>query len=826
MNPSVTDSTNAVGQDSFKWWFGIVENSTDKDDPALGRVKVRIFGYHSEDRKILPTEKLPWAVVLQPTTSAAVNGMGQSGNGLKGGSLVVGFFADGNDAQQPIVIGSLFAKLQEEGAIPNTIEDFENPGDIFMVHQNDTKEQSKTQPIQGIATETKTAPKEVAFKTEQVTSESNPMAQNVGVPIANGVKGPENTMFMQIELALTSLFNNFKTAEMYEYDSKLTQDVTVEQNFIPIGDTSKFPPNGIVTINGEKISYIKKNTHSLIDVQRGVFGTTAKEHKKGSKVVHDNKSKEKGKLISKVTNKVIDFKKDINRVMGIIRNLVSWLVNTIKSYLLSLISEILNSIVKAIKSKIPYTVRIIAEAILRVMNSIGCTLDVSIIDSIVDQIFNTINDAINNLLGNFIGAYESFVDSLQACVNNVFDTIMSVSSVIAGVVGLIKSISDMVPAVSAGSQAVQAGSLSVTAVNSIAGIISFLLNLLGIGCNRLPDEPDITDWSDYNGADNCGGGTPGVVYAPSTFSCADFSITEILGGLWAPIYSYNTVVNHGSGMFSERDVTPGYERHVEHHTKGSYTEYINDGSKKTVVSGNNYTVVMDDEHVNIRGKCTVTIEGDYHLKVNGNYHVEVNGEMSMNVGKESKFTYTGEHLSEYKNDSRLQAINGFAITASKLGLSTSGSIDMYTGTISTFCNEENHAVLGSYNVLSLFKNNFIGLDFTSIIGGLYTDVIGLSRNIMVGLNSETITGLSYTTIAGANNSLLAGGSIFGTAALTTNWQSGVGSSYWSGGFSIDETLGISTYDVLGLKNESTVGLTAETSLALGLDTQPLKIMVA
>lgn len=826
MNPSVTESTNAVGQDSFKWWFGIVENSTDDNDPALGRVKVRIFGYHSEDRKILPTAKLPWASVLQPTTSAAVNGMGQSGNGLKGGSFVVGFFADGNDAQQPIVIGTLFAKLQEEGAVPDTMADFEAPGDIFMVHGGDTKEQSKTQPIQNIATATQTAPKEVAFKTEQVTSNANPMAQNVGVAIANGVKGPEKTMFTQIEVALKSLFNNFNTAEIYEYDSKLTADITADQNYIPISDTSKFPPNGIVTIGGEKISYIKKNTHNLIDIQRGVFGTTPKEHKKGTKVTHDNKDKEEGKLISRVTNKIIDFKKDIDRVMLIIRNLVTWLVNTIKSYLLGLISSVLNAIVTAIKSKIPYTVRIIAEAILRVMNEIGCTLDISIIDSIVDQIFDIINDAINNSIESFLGAFENFMDQLQSCINAVFDTIMSVTSAISGVINLISSISSMVPAVGAAGTAVSAGGLSITSVNSIANIIIFLLNLLGIGCDRLPEEPDIEDWSDYNGADNCSGGVPETVYAPSTLSCADFSITEILGGLWAPLQSYNTVVNYGSGMFSERDVTPGYERHVEHHTKGSYTEFLNDGSKKTVVTGNSYQVTMDDEHVNIKGKCIVTIEGDYHVKVNGNYHLEVNGEMSMNVGKESKFTFTGEHTSEYKLDSKLEAINGFAITASKLGLSTAGSIDMYCGTLSTFCNEENHAVLGSYNVLSLWKNNIIGLDATDIIGGLFSAVIGLTSNVAVGLSSNHTAGLSYSTVSGANTSFLSAGSIFGTAALTTDWQAGVGMTDWSGGFNIDETLGISTYDVLGLKSETTVGLTSEQSIALGLDTQPLKIMVA
>ena len=39
------------------WWMGVVE---DRQDPEqLGRCKVRIFGYHTEDINVLPTEDLP-----------------------------------------------------------------------------------------------------------------------------------------------------------------------------------------------------------------------------------------------------------------------------------------------------------------------------------------------------------------------------------------------------------------------------------------------------------------------------------------------------------------------------------------------------------------------------------------------------------------------------------------------------------------------------------------------------------------------------------------------------------------------------------------------
>lgn len=94
-----------IGKNNFVWFIGVVEDIA--DPLTLGRAKVRCFGFHPENKADVPTIDLPWAQVIQPTTSASVSGVGWSPNGLKPGSWVVGFFADGDTAQFPMVIGTL-----------------------------------------------------------------------------------------------------------------------------------------------------------------------------------------------------------------------------------------------------------------------------------------------------------------------------------------------------------------------------------------------------------------------------------------------------------------------------------------------------------------------------------------------------------------------------------------------------------------------------------------------------------------------------------------------------------------------------------------------
>lgn len=91
------DFTNRIGHDNFVWWLGVVE---DNNDPLyLGRCRVRIFGTHNPNLDLVPTDTLPWATPLVPTTVPSSSAVPLRGE------YVAGFFMDGLSSQFPVMLG-------------------------------------------------------------------------------------------------------------------------------------------------------------------------------------------------------------------------------------------------------------------------------------------------------------------------------------------------------------------------------------------------------------------------------------------------------------------------------------------------------------------------------------------------------------------------------------------------------------------------------------------------------------------------------------------------------------------------------------------------
>ena len=99
------------------FFTGVVE---DRNDPLeVGRVRVRIYGLHTDDKSLIATPDLPWCDVLMPTSTASLSGLGMSPHGLVEGTTVMGMFRDEGDMQDFVVMGSLFGLPSDKWKIVN-----------------------------------------------------------------------------------------------------------------------------------------------------------------------------------------------------------------------------------------------------------------------------------------------------------------------------------------------------------------------------------------------------------------------------------------------------------------------------------------------------------------------------------------------------------------------------------------------------------------------------------------------------------------------------------------------------------------------------------
>lgn len=92
-------------------YIGCVENNV--DIMRLGRCQVRVVGLHTDNKNLLPTTDLPWFYPIQPITSAAISGIGQSPTGIVNGTWVVIMFRD-VECQQGMILGTIAGIPQNE----------------------------------------------------------------------------------------------------------------------------------------------------------------------------------------------------------------------------------------------------------------------------------------------------------------------------------------------------------------------------------------------------------------------------------------------------------------------------------------------------------------------------------------------------------------------------------------------------------------------------------------------------------------------------------------------------------------------------------------
>ena len=803
-NPS-QPSTSFIGNDDFKWWLGTVKNADDKD-AKLGRVKVNILGYHKPGEK---PSNLPWAIVSAPTTSAGVHGTGSAGAQLKAGSFVIGFFLDYPDCQQPVVLGSILSKIKPV-IDPKSQEAFDYfRGVDNEINSRDTSE-SGTHQAAIADPETRSSTSEAAAVAPE--SPANPSGQLKSVPVADGKNGLNKTLNSNLTYAVTATATAIAQArKVTKAKTETTVEIDKEDQTIFVASSEDFPWNGWLQIGEEKVSYTNKDEGKFVSVVRGGDGTTAVDHEVGTSVrlitkseylgADEEGSEKKGELLGTFTDTLLDIQDLVDRNLAIIKNSIVGLVNQIKSWLIGQATLIMNTVGLAIPSPGPGVTKIITDAIMFIINQISCHFD----EHLIDSLFGFIEDAINSLKN----AALDVIDAVECVFDAVFQTIFSITDLVEKV---ISTVNDIVSTISS----IDIQNLTDISQLNVTSVLDFIFRLLRIGCYNGTDDPHSISFDScaIGFALDCGIGAGKGIGA---------SITGVKGKL-NPQYSRILGQFSETGTMVMMDDTPYNTRLVIEHGPSKSGIHISDNGDVRITNAQRKTeVVIKDNDIVVHGNVNMMVDGNYHLKVGRDYHLEVLGHYNVSVNKDSTLSYLGQHQTIYKNDARIEASNGLALTASKLGLSASGQYELWSPVATNWVNELNNFCIGSFNIMTTFYNKSVTLNnYSQIIGNSILNRIGLNFELGIGSSNKSQLGSETDWFGGTFNEI--GTGIWSETKLSANQLSVTGvSSINKASASWESVIGAKFEQSTGLMSDISNGLKFNTSSAINFNKAPLNV---
>ena len=250
-----------LGRDGFYWWMGQIPSEGVWKDNVSGfpsednteskgwgeRYRVRIMGSHinawdnvssDNDTADIPDDELPWATVMYPVTAGGGGGGSSASSNITQGTFVYGFYLDGEDGQQPVIMGCLgyndFTKIgtksnpftPQSGYADRTIPPFM------------TKEVSGGDFANNIGID-------IDFNTQAIYSESvNPNTlfdygsgqiwrdgkERTELPPSPDCKSPLTSMQLQLKNTIQQIEKAKKSA--YDFRQNLSKEVSNAEDFI------------------------------------------------------------------------------------------------------------------------------------------------------------------------------------------------------------------------------------------------------------------------------------------------------------------------------------------------------------------------------------------------------------------------------------------------------------------------------------------------------------------------------------------------------------------------------------------------------------------
>lgn len=464
--------THFIGRDGFVWWVGQVaaresskwdqvdlKNKKEGEELYYNRVKVRIFGYHTGNCQDLPDDKLPWAHILIPPGES--NGVGKVGkaHGYQGGETVMGFFLDGDDAQQPVIFGSLYKSSEIESI------------NLSEVVEKSCSEFKPFNPYQS-KSHNSLPNKESAGKNVG-TGEGSP--EKKGVPASGNKSGIENVAAEQGE------------------DKDIPAAIA---NFSEKVDNKAPRPS---LCNNNRFANITAAIESLL-----------KKLKKWQNVANTYYK-------DKIRNKITDFSGEIRKVANIVSGDIASYIKIGMNFLFEKLSKQLGLTFgglypKTKQSEVGKKIDIILEAIYMVFKQLGLSLPGLIGDALTNFVGNAVGAsacAVQNFLGQLLSkilnliedAILPLLDQLNAIFQGVLGSVASILSEAMNLIGVINQFLNYVdpkvycpkPQIFSMAQGISFGSV-VSDINGIingVGNVGKLVGNIGEGINSF-GEMDLT----------------------------------------------------------------------------------------------------------------------------------------------------------------------------------------------------------------------------------------------------------------------------------------------------------------------------------------------
>ena len=412
-----------VGRDGFDWWIGQIVKETEWRDNLPGvaqrtnagiggfgeRYKVRIFGYHTADVNTLPDSQLPWATVMYPVTAGGGGGASWQSCNLTQGTFVFGFFIDGEDAQQPIIMG----------VIGNN-----NYNQLFEPGNQQT---SGFLPITGFSSNKKGS--KVVTTVPGYCIKANPGGLSATVSIARGFDinatgSPSETR--------GTVFRNVAQTTIQCPDGVAVQDAA---SAAQKGDGN--PPVTLATSTDckSKLSQISKEIQNSINeiekIKKSVYKLQFDIAKKTAEIQKDidewiaKKSEKIMELIKSVLNSIEKSVKDgINKAAKKLYNLIFPNEQPALEKATRSAHDIFACLWrKIIASLISVVADFLRGAALKVINTANC-----LVDNFLGSILSQIASLINSVIGQAFGAFNSIVGGAVSIVGDALDLIKDLLS--------------------------------------------------------------------------------------------------------------------------------------------------------------------------------------------------------------------------------------------------------------------------------------------------------------------------------------------------------------------------------------------------------------